>query len=271
MVFMRVFLFLISLVTFNLPALASVVKSHGYAQFETLKYDANFTHFDWVNPSAPKGGTVRLMAFGTFDTLNPYTLKGTSPIGTADFMSYGVSELNEPLMVGSGNYDPSGDEPASAYGLIAESVQYNDSRSWVVFNLRKEARFHDGTPITAKDVAFSYRTLLKQGHPQYRTYLQEVKRVDILSHHRIRFVFKRAGNPLLILRMGDLPVLPEHYWRDKDFSKTTFEPPLGSGPYKITAIKPGRSLEFERVKDWWGKDLAVNRGKYNFDKVIVDF
>ena len=268
---MRVFLFLISLVTFNLPALASVVNSYGYAQFETLKYDANFTHFDWVNPNAPKGGTVRLMAFGTFDTLNPYTLKGTSPIGTADFTSYGVSELNEPLMVGSGNYDPSGDEPASAYGLIAESVQYNDSRSWVVFNLRKEARFHDGTPITAKDVAFSYRTLLKQGHPQYRTYLQEVKRVDILSHHRIRFVFKRAGNPLLILRMGDLPVLPEHYWRDKDFSKTTFEPPLGSGPYQITAIKPGRSLEFERVKDWWGKDLAVNRGKYNFDKVIVDF
>ncbi|NLD00914.1 MAG: ABC transporter substrate-binding protein [Gammaproteobacteria bacterium] len=268
---MRVFLFLISLVTFNLPALASVVNSHGYAQFETLKYDANFTHFDWVNPNAPKSGTVRLMAFGTFDTLNPYTLKGTSPIGTADFTSYGVSELNEPLMVGSGNYDPSGDEPASAYGLIAESVQYNDSRSWVVFNLRKEARFHDGTPITAKDVAFSYRTLLKQGHPQYRTYLQEVKRVDILSHHRIRFVFKRAGNPLLILRMGDLPVLPEHYWRDKDFSKTTFEPPLGSGPYQITAIKPGRSLEFERVKDWWGKDLAVNRGKYNFDKVIVDF
>ena len=268
---MRVFLFLISLVTFNLPALASVVNSHGYAQFETLKYDANFTHFDWVNPDAPKGGSVRLMAFGTFDTLNPYTLKGTSPIGTADFASYGVSELNEPLMAGSGNYDPSGDEPASAYGLIAESVQYNDSRSWVVFNLRKEARFHDGTPITAKDVAFSYRTLLKQGHPQYRTYLQEVKRVDILSHHRIRFVFKRAGNPLLILRMGDLPVLPEHYWRDKDFSKTTFEPPLGSGPYKITAVKPGRSLEFERVKDWWGKDLAVNRGKYNFDKVIVDF
>lgn len=268
---MRVFLFLISLVTFNLPALASVVNSHGYAQFETLKYDANFTHFDWVNPDAPKGGSVRLMAFGTFDTLNPYTLKGTSPIGTADFASYGVSELNEPLMAGSGNYDPSGDEPASAYGLIAENVQYNDSRSWVVFNLRKEARFHDGTPITAKDVAFSYRTLLKQGHPQYRTYLQEVKRVDILSHHRIRFVFKRAGNPLLILRMGDLPVLPEHYWRDKDFSKTTFEPPLGSGPYKITAVKPGRSLEFERVKDWWGKDLAVNRGKYNFDKVIVDF
>ncbi len=268
---MRVFLFFLSVLLFSHQATASVVTSHGYAQFETLKYGADFTHFDWVNPKAPKGGTVRLMAFGTFDTLNPYTLKGTSPISTADFASYGISELNEPLMVGSGNYDPSGDEAASAYGLIAESVQYNDSRSWVVFNLRKEARFHDGTPITAKDVAFSYRTLLTQGHPQYRTYLQEVARVDILNEHRIRFVFKRAGNPLLILRIGDLPVLPEHYWRDKDFNKTTFTPPLGSGPYSITEVKPGRSLVFERVKDWWGKDLPVNRGKYNFDKVIVDF
>ena len=268
---MRVFLLFVSVLLFSHHAFASLVTSHGYAQFEELKYDANFKHFDWVNPQAPKGGTVRLMGFGTFDTLNPYTLKGTSPIGTADFASYGISELNEPLMVGSGNYDPSGDEAASAYGLIAESVQYNDSRSWVVFNLRKEARFHDGIPITAKDVAFSYRTLLKQGHPQYRTYLQEVARVDILSKHRIRFVFKRAGNPLLILRMGDLPVLPEHYWRDQDFSQTTFKPPLGSGPYKITSVKPGRNLVFERVKDWWGKDLPVNRGKYNFDKVIVDF
>ena len=267
---MRLLLLLVGLLLSHMAA-ASVETSHGYAQFATLKYPANFKHFDWVNPKAPKGGTVRLMAFGAFDTLNPYTLKGTSPIGTADFGSYGISELNEPLMVGSGNYDPSGDEPASAYGLIAESVQYNASRSWVVFNLRKQARFHDGVPITAKDVEFSYRTLLTQGHPQYRTYLQEVERVDILSSHRIRFVFKRAGNPLLILRIGDLPVLPEHYWRDQDFSKTTFKPPLGSGPYQITSVKPGRNIVFERVKNWWGQDLAVNRGKYNFDKVIVDF
>lgn len=268
---MRVFFLLVSMLLLSHTANASVVTRHGYAQFDTLKYDAQFTHFDWVNPDAPKGGSVRLMAFGTFDTLNPYTLKGTSPIATADFASYGISELNEPLMVGSGLYDPSGDEAASAYGLIAESVQYNASRSWVVFNLRKEARFHDGTPITAKDVAFSYHTLLKQGHPQYRTYLQEVARVDILNSHRIRFVFKRSGNPLLILRIGDLPVLPEHYWREHDFSQTTFKPPLGSGPYKITSVKPGRNLVFERVKDWWGQDLPVNRGKYNFDTVIVDF
>ncbi|MBD2839045.1 ABC transporter substrate-binding protein [Pseudomonas sp. JM0905a] len=253
------------------PCFASLIESHGYAQFGTLKYPANFDHFDWVNPSAPKGGTLRVMAFGTFDTLNPYTFKGTSPVSTPNFPQYGVTELNEPLMVGTGQYDPSGDEPASSYGLIAKSVEYSEDRSWVVFNLREEAKFHDGKPITAYDVAFSYRTLVKNGHPQYRTSLQEVKRVDILNRHRIRFVLKRAGNPLLILRLGELPVLPQHYWKDRDFKATTFEPPLGSGPYRITQVQPGRSLVFERVKDWWGEKLPANRGKYNFDRVEVEF
>ncbi|MDG9782285.1 extracellular solute-binding protein [Metapseudomonas otitidis] len=252
-------------------ASATISESHGYAQFGSLKYPANFSHFDWVNPDAPKGGTLRLMAFGTFDTLNPYTFKGTSPVATPNFLQYGISELNEPLMVGTGIYDPSGDEPASSYGLIASSVEYSEDRSWVVFNLRPEARFHDGKPITAYDVAFSYRTLVGSGHPQYRTSLQEVERVDILNRHRIRFVLKRAGNPLLILRLGELPVLPQHYWEDRDFKATTFEPPLGSGPYRITQVRPGRGLVFERVKDWWGKDLPVNRGKYNFDRVEVEF
>ncbi|MCP1615522.1 microcin C transport system substrate-binding protein [Pseudomonas sp. SLBN-26] len=252
-------------------ASATISESHGYAQFGGLKYPANFSHFDWVNPDAPKGGTLRLMAFGTFDTLNPYTFKGTSPVATPNFLQYGISELNEPLMVGTGIYDPSGDEPASSYGLIASSVEYSEDRSWVVFNLRPEARFHDGKPITAYDVAFSYRTLLGSGHPQYRNSLQEVERVDILNRHRIRFVLKRAGNPLLILRLGELPVLPQHYWEDRDFKATTFEPPLGSGPYRITQVRPGRGLVFERVKDWWGKDLPVNRGKYNFDRVEVEF
>ncbi len=253
------------------PCFAGLVESHGYAQFGTLKYPANFDHFAWVNPDAPKGGTLRVMAFGTFDTLNPYTFKGTSPVATANFLQYGVTELNEPLMVGTGQYDPSGDEPASSYGLIAKSVEYSEDRSWVVFNLREEARFHDGRPITAYDVAFSYRTLVKNGHPQYRTSLQEVKRVDILNRHRIRFVLKRAGNPLLILRLGELPVLPQHYWKNRDFKATTFEPPLGSGPYRVTQVRPGRSLVFERVKDWWGEKLPVNRGKYNFDRVEVEF
>lgn len=263
-------LLLISL-ALSSTASATITESHGYAQFGTLKYPARFTHFDWVNPQAPKGGTLRVMAFGTFDTVNPYTFKGTSPVTTANFLQYGINELNEPLMVGTGQYSPSGDEPASSYGLIAQSVECSEDRSWVVFNLRPEARFHDGAPITAYDVAFSYRLLLKEGHPLYRTALQEVLRVDILNKQRIRFVLKRSGNPLLILRLGELPVLPQHYWKDRDFKATTFEPPLGSGPYRITAVTPGRQLIFERVKDYWGKDLAVNRGKYNFDRMEVEF
>ena len=254
-----------------LPAEARISKSHGYAQFGELKYPASFKHFDWTNPDAPKGGTVRLMAYGTFDTLNPYTLKGTAPSATSNFLQYGVLELNEPLMVGTGIYDPSGDEPASSYGLIAESVEYAEDRSWVVFNLRPQARFHDGQPVTAYDVAFSYRTLLRLGHPSYRTSLQEVERVDVLNRQRIRFVFKRNGNPLHILRLGELPVLPQHYWKGRDFAATTYQPPLGSGPYRITTVIPGRRLVFDRVKDWWGKDLPVNAGKYNFDRVEVDF
>ncbi|QZI68077.1 extracellular solute-binding protein [Pseudomonas protegens] len=262
-------LFFISL-ALSFPASATITESHGYAQFGTLKYPAKFTHFDWVNPVAPKGGTLRVMAFGTFDTLNPYTFKGISPVATPNFLQYGVNELNEPLMVGTGLYAPSGDEPTSSYGLIARSVEYSEDRSWVVFNLRPEARFHDGQPITAYDVAFSYRLLLKEGHPQYRTNLQEVQRVDILGPQRIRFVFKRAGNPLLILRLGELPVLPQHYWKDRDFKATTFTPPLGSGPYRITQVQPGRRLVFERVKDYWGKDLPVKRGFNNFDRVEVE-
>lgn len=268
---MRPLLLLFISLALSFPASATITESHGYAQFGTLKYPAKFTHFDWVNPAAPKGGTLRVMAFGTFDTLNPYTFKGTSPVATPNFLQYGVNELNEPLMVGTGLYAPSGDEPTSSYGLIARSVEYSEDRSWVVFNLRPEARFHDGKPITAYDVAFSYRLLLKEGHPQYRTNLQEVQRVDILGPQRIRFVFKRAGNPLLILRLGELPVLPQHYWKDRDFKATTFTPPLGSGPYRVTQVQPGRQLVFERVNDYWGKDLAVNRGFNNFDRVEVEF
>lgn len=255
----------------SFSASATISESHGYAQFGLLKYPARFTHFDWVNPDAPKGGTLRVMAFGTFDTLNPYTFKGTSPVQTPNFLQYGVNELSEPLMVGTGQYAPSGDEATSSYGLIAQSVEFNETRSWVVFNLRREARFNDGKPITAADVAFSYRTLLSQGHPQYRTALQEVLRVDVLGPRRVRFVFKRSGNPLLILRLGEMPVLARHYWQGRDFQATTFEPPVTSGPYRITQVVPGRRLVFERDRNWWGKDLAVNRGKYNFDRVEVEF
>ncbi|MBA1263926.1 extracellular solute-binding protein [Stutzerimonas stutzeri] len=268
---MRLTLLLLICLGLSFPSFAAISESHGYAQFGTLKYPENFTHFDWANPDAPKGGRLRLMAAGSFDTLNPYTFKGTSPIATPGFFQYGISELNETLMVGSGLYDPSGDEPASVYGLIAETIEYSDDQSWVVFNLRDSARFHDGHPITTYDVAFSYRLLLRDGHPRYRTDLQGVRRVDILNRHKIRFVFDKPDNTQLIMRLGELPVLPQHYWKDRDFRATTFEPPLGSGPYRISNVQPGRRIQFERVKNWWGAELAVNRGKYNFDRVEVEF
>ena len=262
---------LLLVLTFTGTVNAAIHHQHGYAVFGQPKYPKNFSHLDYVNPSAPRGGTLRVMGSGTFDTLNPYTLKGTSPISTGNFYQYGISELNEPLMAGSGIYDPSGDEPFSAYGLIAESLEFPDDRSWVVFNLRPEARFHDGRGITAHDVAFSYRLLSEQGHPNYRAMLREVQRIDILGTHRIRFIFKQADNPLLILRLGELPVLPEHYWRDRNFADTTFEPALNSGPYRITQVSPGRRLVFERVRNYWGRDLPINRGKYNVDRMEVEF
>lgn len=248
-----------------------MITSHGYAQFGALKYPASFAHFDWANPNAPQGGTLRLMALGSFDTLNPYTLKGLPPVSSGNFLQYGINEFNEPLMIGTGLYDPSGDEPNSSYGLIAQSVQYAPDRSWVVFNLNPAARFHDGASITSADVLFSYQTLLKNGHPLYRTNLQEVARVDVLGPLKIRFIFKRHGNALLIQRLGELPVLAKHYWQGRDFAATTFEPPLGSGPYRISEVVPGKRLVFEKVADWWGKDLPVNRGKYNFARVEVEF
>ncbi|WP_442909129.1 extracellular solute-binding protein [Halopseudomonas sp.] len=250
---------------------AGVYRQHGYSLYGQPQYAEDFEHLDYVNPQAPKGGTLRVMGSGTFDTVNPYTLKGTSPVNTGNFPHYGITELNEPLMVGTGLYDPSGDEPYSAYGLIAESIEFADNRSWVVFNLHPQARFHDGHPITAEDVAFSFDTLSEKGHPNYRSMLQDVARVDILGDKRIRFVFSRSDNPLLILRLGELPVLPKHYWQDREFGQTTFEPGLNSGPYRIVSVEPGRRLAFERVKDYWGRDLPINRGKYNFDRMEAEF
>lgn len=248
-----------------------ITVSHGYAAFDDLKYPAGFRHFGWVNPSASKGGTIRLMGHGTFDTVNPYTLKGMSPFNTPGFYMFGVAELNETLLVGTGEYAPSGDEPASAYGLLAGSVEYPADRSWIVFNLRPEARFHDGKPVTAADVKFSFDTLLAKGHPRFRDIYRDVAACEILDGHRVRFRFRHANDRMLPLRVGELPVLPKHFWEKRDFTRTLTVPPLLSGPYRVAKIDLGRGIIFERVPDYWGKDLAVNRGRWNFDQVQFDF
>ena len=224
---------------------------------EAPKYPANFQHFDFVNPDAPKGGTFRMAGFGSFDSLNP-------------FISKGVPEQNIGLI-----YDTlmtqSLDEPFTEYGLVAGKIEKAPDNSWVRFYLRPEARFNDGQPIRAEDVVFSFQTLMSAGSPLYRGYYADVDQVIAEDPLRVLFKFKHNNNRELPLILGQLTVLPKHWWESRDFAKSNLEVPLGSGPYRVTAVKAGRSIRYERVKDYWGRDLPVNRGFYNFDVITSDY
>jgi len=230
---------------------------HGLAMHGDLRYPSDFTHFGYTNPDAPKGGSVRLSAVGSFDSLNPYILKGRK----ANSLGLVFDTLTE----------SSGDEAFSRYGLVAVSMEVPEDRSWVIFNLRPEARFHDGSPITAEDVAFSLEMLKAKGHPFYRSYFGSVGKTEILGPHRIKFSFAGGENRELPLIVGELPILPKAWWETREFDKTTLEFPLGSGPYRIKQIDPGRSITYERVEDYWAKDLPVNKGRYNFDEIRIDY
>ena len=219
------------------------------------KYAPGFTHFDYVNPDAPNGGTLRRGARGTFDSFNPYIPKGNAA-------STGAVET---LLVGNE------DEPLSLYGLIAESLEWPADRSWVIFTLRDIARWHDGKPITADDVVWSFETLTAKGSPQFRFVYRGVSAVEKLGPRRVRFTFADSSNRELPLLVGQLPILPRHYWQDRDFEKTTLEPPLGSGPYRVKRFEAGRFVELERVEDYWGRELPVNRGQNNFDLLRTDY
>lgn len=231
---------------------------HAVAMHGDIKYGPDFTHFDYTNPDAPKGGTIRLSALGsTFDSFHPFILKGVSAAGAGSpFETLTVSSM---------------DEAFTGYGLLAETIEMPEDRSWVAFNIRPEAKWHDGQPVSAEDVVFTFNILMEKGHPQYRFYYGDVESVEATAQRRVKFTFKSADNRELPLTVGQLPVLPKHYWADKDFSKTTLEPPLGSGPYKVKSFEPGRNVVYERVQDYWGKDLAVNAGKNNFDEIRYDY
>lgn len=224
---------------------------------EPPKYKANFTHFDYVNPDAPKGGVLRLSSYGGFDTLNGFGAKGNPA-------SY-LTLLHSTLTVRSQ------DEPNTAYGLIAEKIQKAKDNSWVRFYLRKNAKFNDGHPITADDVVFTFNILKEKGSPFYRNYYADVDTVIAENKQQVMFKFKNNNNRELPMIIGELPVLPKHWWQDKDFNGTKLTAPLGSGPYRVSKVNAGSSIEFERVNDWWAKDLPTTKGFYNFDKVIVDY
>jgi microcin C transport system substrate-binding protein len=244
---------------------------HGYTPFGELKYPPDFEHFHYVNPDAPKGGTLTLMGHGSFDSLNPWILPGRSPGDTPGLFIFGFLETPDTLLMGTRADNRLGDEPRSAYGLIAESLACHDELDWCDFFLRQAARFHDGHPITAEDVVFSFDTLRQQGHPRYGLQLSGVDRVEALSKRRVRFHFSGDHRRNLPLAVGELPILPAHYWAEHDFTAATLDPPLLSGPYRVAEVKPGRSVTLERVADYWGKDLPVNKGRYNFDKVVIDY
>ena len=248
--------FLLFLVTLGLPAMAQT-DEHGMSLHGKPNYPASFDHFDYVNPDAPKGGTLHLYSIGTFDTLNPFTLKGVAAEGTG--------MLFETLMTRSM------DEPFSQYGWIAESVTVAPDKTWVSYKLRPEAKFHDGTPITPEDVIFSFETLRDKGHPTYRSYYKDVVRAEKTAKNEIRFTFRDGKNTELPMIVGELPVLSKKSWAGKDFAATTLDKIMGSGPYEIESFVPGRSIALTRVKDWWAKDLPINKGRYNFDRIVYDY
>ncbi len=230
---------------------------HGIAMHGEPKYTADFKHLDYANPNAPKGGELKLATQVAFDSVNPFVIKGMKAPGIGGLVYQTLMESSE-------------DEAFSEYGLIAETMEVPDDRSWVIFNLRENAKWHDGQPITADDVVFSFNTLTTKGHPFFRSYYGSVESVVAENSKRVKFIFKMKGNRELPLIIGQMFVLPRHFWQDKEFDKSTIDTPMGSGPYKIKSFESGRRIVFERVKNWWGKDLAINKGRYNFDTISYD-
>ncbi len=247
---------LLMLSLFSIPVLAADTR-HGIAMHGALKYPADFTHFDYVNPDAPKGGRLREASIGTFDSLNPFIIKGTVADGTGLIYD---SLLARAL-----------DEPFSLYGLLAEHMSVADDRSWIEFDLRPEARFSDGKPVTAEDVVFTFNTLLEQGSPFFKSYYAGISKVEALTERRVRFDFGSSLNRELPLIVGEVPILPAHYWEGRDFTVPSLDIPVGSGPYAVSRIDPGRSIIYERRKDYWGANLPVNRGRFNFDQRQFDY
>jgi microcin C transport system substrate-binding protein len=238
--------------------------THSLSLFGDVKYPANFKRFDYVNPDAPKGGAVRRIAVGTFDNFNPVVSGVKGSLGA-------IGDIFESLTVSSL------DEVSTQYGLLAEAISYPEDYSWVTYRLRAEAKWHDGKPVTADDVIFSLDAL-KTYHPFYSAYYRHVVKAEKSGERDIKFTFDAPGNRELPQIVGQLIVLPKHWWQGtaangekRDVSATTLEPPLTSGAYRIKSFVPGRSIVLERVKDYWGRDINVNVGRNNFDELRFEY
>ena len=254
---MRLVNILVVLAMSGVVAAAETVReSHGLTKYGDPKYSEEFEHFDYVNPDAPKGGEVRFFAFGGFDTLNAFSLKGRK--------AGGLEKLYDTLL------KQSDDEPFSSYGLLADRVRVPEDNSWVAFHLRPEARWHDGMPVTVDDVIWTLETLRNSGLPFYSTYYANVTDAVAEGGGWVRFDFDGPGNIELPLILGELSILPRHWYGDRDFEEASLDFPLGSGPYRVASIDSNRSIVYERVEDYWAVDLPVNVGQNNFDRIRYD-
>ncbi|WP_119390213.1 extracellular solute-binding protein [Taklimakanibacter lacteus] len=233
---------------------------HGISAFGDLKYPPDFKHFDYVNPEAPKGGRIAsrgILARDTFNSFNGYILKGDPPEN--------IGLLFDTLMTRAN------DEPDAVYGLVAKTAELTPDKKSVTFQLREEARFSDGTKLTAEDVCDTFRLLSTQGHERIRIVIRDVEKCDVLSPYEVRYSFKGENTRDLPLTIAELPIFSKAYYATHDFSKTTLDEPLGSGPYRIGNFKPGQYVSYMRRIDYWGADLPVNKGRWNFDEVRMEY
>jgi microcin C transport system substrate-binding protein len=259
------------------PALADdgpVSRSNAIAVLGKPALPPDFPYFPYVDPNAPKGGDVTLASIGSYDSFNPFILRGTAtggmvspwvtlPGGSGSGSS--VGHVWESLLTSSA------DEMDSGYGHLAQTIELPADKMWVAFELRPEAKFSDGTPVTAEDVAWTYRTLLDQGRPSFRIQMADVKDVEVEGPRRVVFHFKSNENRELPLILGELPVLPEHFFAGRDFTKPLTDPPIGSGPYRISNFELGRSVTYERRPDWWAANMPTGKGTNNFDRVRIEY
>ena len=227
------------------------------SQFGEPDHIAGLEHWPYVNPEAPKGGSIVMSDFGSFDTLNFYVLKGDWPDS--------IGAVYDELMVSSD------DEIDALYGLIAESVEYPDDKSWAIFNIRPEARYHDGAPIVAQDFVFALDTIKNHGRPFIKSFYMEVASAEALDDRRLKFTFSTVDNMKPITIAAGLSPLPVHYWEGKDPTESSLVPPLTSGPYRIKSLEAGRSITYERVKDYWARDLPIKRGLHNIDEIRYEY
>ncbi len=238
-----------------------MTRAFGSSLVGTPRYDETMTHFDYVNPAAPKGGRARLSAIGAFDSFNPFIVKGNVGAGFNIFGGVIYDELMKTPL----------DEDSTSYGSLVEWMEWPKDYSSVTFKLRDEARWHDGEPVTPEDVVYSFELVTTKGRPLYRLYYENVEKAEALPGNLVRFTFDQTDNRELPHIMSQVPVLPKHFWKDRAFDESSLDAPLGSGPYRIGKFEANKFCEFERVEDWWGKDLPVNVGTQNFDILRFEY